>query len=307
MRMNAFFGRSHSTTTSLIYDRSAYRQNRAVISLEARSRQASAVRDVPPHITQKESSESTNGATTAPAVAKASRVQRSEGGTLPVVRGLLNNSERSMPADGPAPQWQNDVIQYAGGCKITLIRSPEPVHYVLEMSKQSLGLTTRSASDNKRGHGLYVSEWTARFRTKTDSYKGLLCRLSFLQMVEIKLGLHNVISKAPVERCFRDFSIRAKFKDNLLRYDDIRDHMKKEVDDIFRKYEPGGIHYGDRRMVDILYDNKTRPAAHRTQNCVNMVRFVLDCLPAPILHFFRDETTPNTCFTLRPWDCSYLE
>jgi hypothetical protein len=117
-------------------------------------------------------------------------------------------------------------------------------------------------------------------------------------MVEIKLGLHNVISKAPIERCFRDSSIRERLKDYLLQYDDIRDSVKKEVADIFAKYEPGGIHYRDKRMANILYDNKTRPAAHRTQNCVNMVRYVLRLLCLlTVLEICRASTIYSTHFT----------
>lgn len=260
-KMNAFFGRSHSRTTSLIFDRTSYRDNRAVISEEARARRASVARDVSSHIIQRESSGSSSRV--APVVA-------------PADRGQQSSNEQQRPPPASLAHWQNNCICYPGGIEIRQIGTGESHSYRLKCQKQYLGRHTRSTSQNEQDVGIFVSEWTANFQTKQDAYRGLLCRLSFLQELEIKLNLHNVQGTGiGTTKCFKDAAIRERFGQYLSTYEEIRKQVRIDLDEFFQMYNPGGKCFSQgKTLLSILYGNKSSSGNPQSsvKNNVNLVR-----------------------------------
>ena len=246
-----FFRRSNTGSNGLLFERSNYLRNRSIVAQEAvRAASASAAgRSVSSHIIR-------GGA---PAAAP-------QGGPSPVRHAPQG---RVTPAD-TGRRWRDGTLTLSGGIELTRIQSEDVSGWKVKMQKQYLGRMTKSVSDNRQGQGLFVSEWTARFSTELDAMLGLLYRLSFLQVLEIKLNLHNVTGTSMI-KCFRDTAIRKEFPGHLDSYERIRTAMAGEIEDIFDLYARGTQNHADGiSLEDILYSNTKRGSL--PQNNVNQVR-----------------------------------
>lgn len=236
-RFQSFFRKSHIGSNGLLYERSNYSKGRAIVSEEAASaRRAMARRHL-------ESSQGRGGE--APA---------SQGGPSP----SATNRVIQRPREGSA-----GVVRFPGGIEISHMQDGQENRVRVKLQKQYLGKLTRSAQLNKEGEGIFVSEWTATFPTSLDAYLGLLYRLSFLQELEIKLGLHHH-SGTDVVKCYRDANVRSILPDFKDRYEGIRENMRAEINAIFLMYDC------DASLASILYSNNS--SAQKPQNNVNMVR-----------------------------------
>ena len=231
-----FFRRSDNRLgNQYLYDCSNYMKSRSIISQEAGHQAQPAVRGIPSQIVGREAA---------------------------AASGVPTSSTR-VGADG------SQVSYFPGGIEITQVQEEQKSWYRLKISKQSLGLFTRSTSSNKVDKGIFVSEWTAKFATKNGTFLGLLYRLSFLQELEIKLGLHNVPTGSMV-KCYRDISIRQNFEQYLPQYEGIREGVRSEIRDIFALYEPGTErHAKGESLVSILLNNTS--SRSKPQNNINMV------------------------------------
>lgn len=240
-----YFRKSHIGSNGLLYERSNYSKGRAIVSEEAaNARRAVARRNS--ELSQRRGGE-------APA---------SQGGPSPTAADRVIQ----RPREGSA-----GVIRFPGGVEISPMQDGQENRVRVKLQKQYLGKLTKSAQSNKEGRGIFVSEWTATFPTPLDARLGLLYRLSFLQELEIKLGLHHHTGTDMV-KCYRDANVRSILPDFLDRYESIRENMREEINAIFSMYDC------DASLASILYSNNS--SAQKPQNNVNMVRahWMLVCI-----------------------------